>query len=143
METHVTYRHLWDGTEPGWSVLEHTEDREEVRILFAMTGPTLVEIKALRTIDPVLADTASEVLAHLRGTSYHSLGTHESMSARRMKQRCAAAGLRVEARPSRHVRRGLFNRATKHYLLIEDEAVLEAVVQEALRRGLPVIHSTA
>ena len=142
MNTALEYSHLWDGSEPGWAVLEHVEDHEELQVVFGTNGPSVGEVKALRLVNPPLASTpASVVLARLKGSTAYSLGIHESAEARRLKQRCIDANLEVEARAIRQVHRGLFNRSTKHYLLIEDDTVREAVVREALNRGLPVVHS--
>jgi len=138
------YSRLWDGSEPGWTVVRHTEDRERISVVFAQAGPTIADLKALRTIVPDLqAKTASAALADLKGHAEVLLGEFESQAARVLRKRCESAGLRVVSIPHRTTRDSLVNEQSKRLLLIEDGSLSQAVAQEALKQGLPLRHSTA
>lgn len=137
------YSHLWDGSEPGWTVVRHTEDRERLSVVFAQDGATIADIKALRTVVPELkAKAASAALAELKGHSELLLGEFESRIARAVRERCETLGLRVVSSPHRTVRDSLISEQSKRFLLIEDGSVSQAVAQEAIRQGLPLRHST-
>lgn len=138
------YSRLWDGSEPGWTVVRRTEDRERISIVFAQDGPTIADIKALRTVVPDLqAKTASAALADLKGHAEVLLGEFESQAARVLRKRCESAGLRVVSSPHRTTRDSLINEQLKKFLLIEDGPLSQAVAKEAIKQGLPLRHSTA
>lgn len=137
------YSRLWDGSEPGWTVVRHTEDRERITVVFAQEGATVAEMKALRSVDPSLqAKPAVTVLAELKGQTELSLGEFESRAARELRKRCETAGLRVVFSPCQAVNHCLINEQTKIFFLIEDHSIGEMVAEEAIRQGLPVRHST-
>ena len=136
------HNYLWDGTEPGWAVLEHTRDEAEVSVAFAVHGPSLDEVKALRSVCASLkALPASDVLKQLRGLRSFSLGVHESSVARKLRLKCESVGLKVEVRLAQELRHSLINAVTKRFLLIEDEQARKAVVADALANGLRIVHS--
>lgn len=138
------YSRLWDGSEPGWTVVRHTMDRERISVVFTQAGPTIADIKALRTVVPDLqAKTASAALADLKGRTEVLLGEFESRVARVLRKRCESAGLRVVSSPNPTTSDSLINEQSKMFLLIEDSSLSQAVAQEALRQGLPLRHSTA
>ena len=139
-----SYSRLWDGTEPGWTVVRHTEDRERLTVVFSQGGPTVAEMKALRSVDPALqAKPAAALMAELKGLAALCLGEFESRSARERRQRCDAAGLRIVCDGYQAVNHCLINEQTHMFLLIEDHLIGERVAEEALRQGLPLRHSTA
>ena len=144
MKTSEDFSRLWNGSEPGWVVVRHTEDRERLQVVFANNGgPTVPEVKALRSVIPALAkQSASEVLANLRGTSELSLGEHESSAARKLRSQCEELGLRVNGQAHQAVSHSLINELLKVYLVIEDAATCSAIAEEAIKRGLPIRHST-
>jgi hypothetical protein len=39
------FKHIWDGTQPGWVVLRHTEDRERLKVMFEL-GASIHDLKA-------------------------------------------------------------------------------------------------
>ena len=68
------YRHLWDGSEPGWTL--HRFDRTVWRITFsfASNGPSQSDIIALRKLLASLCSKPiSQVLAQLRGQAAYEL----------------------------------------------------------------------
>jgi len=120
MSANAEYSHLWDGTEPGWVVLEHTRDEAEVLVTFGVDGPTLAEIKALRSVSVALKILpAADVFKQLRGLRSFSLGVHESRVARKLLLDCQLMGLKVSDLPAQVVHRSLINTLTKRFLLIE------------------------
>jgi hypothetical protein len=134
---------LWNGSEPGWVVVRHTEDRVTLQVLFSSGGPAISEVKALRAVIPALARRpAAEVLATLKGKQEFSLPELESGAARKLRAQCEALGLRVASQGYQAVSYSLINEITKTFLLIEDAATCEAVAEEAVKRGLPVRYST-
>ncbi|MGQ8877674.1 hypothetical protein ACUTR7_09200 [Delftia sp. NA_296.1] len=142
MSANAEYSYLWDGTEPGWVVLEHTRDEAEVLVAFGVDGPTLAEIKALRSVSAVLkTSSAADVLKQLRGLRSFSLGVHESRVARKLQLDCQSMGLKVFDLPAQEVYRSLINTLTKRFLLIEDEQACRSVVADALTNGLRIVHS--
>jgi hypothetical protein len=54
---------------------------------------------------------------------------------------CQSMGLRVSALPAQQVQRSIINTLTKRFLLIEDDQTCEAVVADALAKGLRIVHS--
>ena len=142
MEAAANYSRLWNGSEPGWIVVRHTEDRQTLQVTFSSGGPTVSEVKALHTIAPVLAEMpAADVVATLKGRAEFSLGDFESMAARELRAQCAALGLRIESRGHQAVRHSLINELLKAYLLIEDPIEGKIVAEEAIKQGLPVRHA--
>lgn len=142
MSTGSKHSYLWDGTEPGWAVLEHTRDEAEVLVTFGVGGPTLDEVKGLRSVCASLKTLpAADVLKQLRGLRLYSLGTLESRVARKLQLDCESMGLEVEVLPAQEVRRSLINTLTKRFLLIEDDQACKAVVADALANGLRIVHS--
>lgn len=142
MSANAEYSYLWDGSEPGWVVLEHTRDEAEVLVAFGVDGPTLAEIKALRSVSAALKILpAADVFKQLRGLRAFSLGVHESRVSRKLQLDCQSMGLRVSALPAQQVQRSLINTLTKRFLLIEDDQTCKAVVADALANGLQIVHS--
>ncbi|WP_371184529.1 hypothetical protein [Xanthomonas sacchari] len=142
MSVNSEHSYLWDGTEPGWAVLEHARDEADVLVAFGSDGPTLDEVKALRSVCSSLKTLpAVDVLKQLRGMRSLSLGVYESRVAWKLRLNCESMGLKVEARPIQEVRRSLINTLTMRFLLIEDEQACKAVVADALANGLRIVHS--
>ena len=143
MNATTDFSRLWNGTEPGWVVVRHVEDRETLAVHFTSCTPSIPEVKALRTVAPArLGNPAAEVLASLKGKSVFSLGELESNAARRLREQCEAVGLQVVGQGHQAVRYRIINELTKVALLIENAATNRAVAEEAIKRGVPVRHST-
>jgi hypothetical protein len=143
MKIAESHSRLWNGLEPGWVVVRHTEDRARLRVMFSESGPTISEVKSLRAVIPSLAEkSAAMVLASLKEGTEFDLGDFESSAARRLRMECQAQGLRVADQEYQTVHHSLINELSKTFLLIEDTETNEAVAEEAIKRGLPVRHST-
>jgi hypothetical protein len=137
------YEYLWDGSDPGWVVCQHDEDREELRVVFAQGQPSLEEIRALRSvISEWRSRSAGEILAALRGQAGLLLGDFESGEAWALRGKCEAAGLRLERRGTHRLSYRFINKRTGRGLMIEDEMIAHAVAKEAIERGLTVSYST-
>ena len=137
------FTRLWSGSEPGWVVVRHTEDRELLEVVFHSSTASLQEVKALRTVVPALSEKpAAEVMAALKGKAKFSLGELESNAARSLRKQCETLGLRVVGQSYQAVSHSLINELSKAYLLIEDAATNQLVAEEAIKQGLPLRHST-
>lgn len=135
------YSHLWDGTEPGWVLLQVHRQTSTLAVLFDEPGATLLEIQALRRVVPEFtALPAQQAVLQLRGRWRIDLGEMESREARRLIKRLRDCGLRVEEQTLDRSGYLPFNEVSKMALLIEDEAESRAVAAEALRQGIPVRH---
>jgi|GEM_PF-5807567 len=135
------YEEIWNGTEPGWVVVRHTEDRYRLIVAFE-SGAETADLKALRQLLPELAATPISQLMALKGSRSFDLGEHESADAHRMKARFASLGLVVQATGWQLVSCGIFNENTRAYCLIEDEGIRQQVVDAAIQHGLPIREST-
>jgi hypothetical protein len=143
MSTVEDFSHIWNGSEPGWVVIRHIEDREMLQVLFASNTPSMAEVKALRAVVPALSEKpAAEILATLKGRSEFCLGELEAGAARRLRAQCEAVGLRVVSQGFQAVSHSLVNEISKVFLLIEDFATNQAVADEVIKQGLTVRHST-
>jgi hypothetical protein len=137
------FSQVWNGSDPGWVVVRHVEDREVLQVVFASGTPSPHEMRSLRAVVPALsARPAAEVSASLKGKSEFSLGELESGVARKLRAKCEALGLRVASQGYQVVSHSLVNELSKARLLIEEAAIQQAVVNEAIRQGVPVRHST-
>jgi hypothetical protein len=137
MDRFRDFKHIWDGTQPGWVILRHTEDRERLKVMFER-GASIHDLKALRAVLPALAHTPTNEMLALKGASHFDLGEHESAAARRLKALCFSQRLSVISDAYQFVGYGIFNEQTRTYLLIEDEALVRSVAAEAIRNGVPV-----
>jgi hypothetical protein len=136
MKAIENFSRLWNGSEPGWVVVRHTEDRETIRVLLSENGPTMPEVKALRTVAPAFSERpAAEVLAALRGKSEFSLGELESSAARKLHKQCETLGLQVASQGHQVVSHSIINELSKIYLLIEDAATNQAVPRRQSKWG--------
>lgn len=133
------YSHLWDGTEPGWVLLQVHRQTSTIAVLFDEPGATPLEIQALRRVVPEFtALPAQQVVLQLRGRRRIDLGEMESREARRLIERLWDCGLRVEEQALDRSGYLPFNEISKLAVLIEDEVEGRAVAAEALRQGIPV-----
>lgn len=133
------YSHLWDGTEPGWVLLQVHRQTSTLAVLFEEPGATLLEIQALRRVVPEFtALPAQQAVLQLRGRWRIDLGEMESREARRLIERLRDCGLCVEEQALDRSGYLPFNEVSKMALLIEDEVESRAVAAEALRQGIPV-----
>ena len=133
------YRHLWDGSEPGWTL--HRFDRVVWRITFSFpaNGPSQSDILALRKLLPAFrAQPISQVLAHLRGqTAYELPDELGNIDMRNLMDSASELGLQPNAEP---VDRGgyLPVHSDGSAMIIEDDDESALVAEQMLAAGVPV-----
>jgi hypothetical protein len=92
------YRHLWDGSEPGWTLVR--VDRVVWRLVFEFgeSGPTQLEIASLRTLLDEFRDIPlSTVWKRLKGLRrYEPDQQYGDNDCRTLSERAAILGLRVQ-----------------------------------------------
>lgn len=135
------FKHIWDGTDPGWVVRRHTEDREHLSVVFP-DGAELRDLKAMRAILPELASASAADVMALKGVLSFDLGEHESAIAHRLKQLCASRQLTIHSEAQRLVRYGILNELRRVYCIIEDNELNRAVAEHAIHQGVLVREST-
>lgn len=142
-ETLAKYAHLWDGSDPGWVVHGHYQHQQAVRILLPEQGVDSHFLKTLRNVLPEIAHESPAMLrARLIAADCFDCGILESRDVHDLRQKCAKAGLRMESRDRSLIRHRLVNERRDSTLHIEDEALAFMLGEEALRRGVPLRHST-
>lgn len=138
------YSYLWDGTQPGWTLTRVHRQAVSLTIHFGDRGPMLAEVKAIRAIIPAYNNrSAAEVLGELRGKPKLELGTFEIREGRHISKLCHHHGLTIEENVQDQSGYLPINELTNIALVIEDDPLLVAVSEEALRRGVPVKHIEA
>lgn len=138
------YQRLWNGTEPGWVVRRHIEDRVHLTLIFGSSGASMRDVHALRiAISKFNTQSAAETMSKIRGKPDYYLGDFESREARTIRQKCEKSGLEIREQVHQEINDLLVNEITNIALLIEDENLNRQVVQEALHHGLPTRISTA
>lgn len=139
----TNFSRLWNGTEPGWVVWRHTEDREHLTIAFSASGATIEEIKAIRAVIPEIASLPiSKAMQKLRNVREYAIGEFESSDAYILKRKCSLVGLQVSSQGFQKVSHLLYNEITRSGLLIECPIENDKVVQEAIKNGLPIREAT-
>ena len=138
-----TYNYLWDGSEPGWVILRHTEDRVSLTVVFGNDGASVKDIMALRKVVPTLAQmSASEALHDLRGIKSFGLGEFDSVEWPALDKKCRELGLTPQKTGCQHTHDLLVNEKTGQTLIIEDATLAKQVIDEAIKRGLAIRYST-
>ncbi|GAB5517732.1 hypothetical protein [Rhodopirellula baltica] len=133
------YRHLWDGSEPGWTL--HRFDRIVWRITFsfAPNGAVQSDIIALRKLLPALrAQPISNVVASLRGQASYELPEElGNIDMRNLMDAANTLGLEPHAES---IDRGgyLPVHADGSALLIENDDESKLVAERMLAAGVPV-----
>ena len=133
------YRHLWDGSEPGWTL--HRFDRTVWRITFsfASNGPSQSDIIALRKLLASLCSKPiSQVLAQLRGQAAYELPNElGNIEMRNLMDTARELGLQPNAES---IDRGgyLPVHSDGSAMIIEDDAESALVAEQMLAAGVPV-----
>ena len=133
------YRHLWDGSEPGWTL--HRFDRIVWRITFnfAPDGAAQSDLIALRKLLPALrAQPISNVVASLRGQSSYELPEElGNIDMRNLMDAAKTLGLETHAES---IDRGgyLPVHTDGSALIIEDDDESKLVAERMLAAGVPV-----
>lgn len=142
-EVFSEYAYLWDGSDPGWTVDGHIEDRAHVRILLPEKGIDADFLNALRRTFPQLAHDAPHTLrSGLEATGGFDCGTMDSTNAYALRRKCLAAGLRFDSQDRTLIRYFFINERRNAVLFIDDAMLAIRVGAEAIRRGLPSRLST-
>lgn len=135
------FTYIWDGTDPGWVVSRHTEDRECLSVVVP-DGAGLRELKAMRAVIPELAAASAAHVIALKGALNFDLGEYESAIARQLKRLCETRGLTIHSEAKQLIRYGLFNELRSVCCIIEDEELNRAVAEHAIHRGVELREST-
>jgi hypothetical protein len=135
------YGYLWDGTQPGWTLTRVHRQAVSLTVHFGDRGPTLAEMKAVRVIIPTYNNrSAAAVFGELRGKPKLDLGSFEMREGRHISKLCHDHGLTIEENVQDKSGYLPVNELTNIALVIEDDTLFLAVIEEALRRGVPVKH---
>ncbi len=133
------YRHLWDGSEPGWKI--HHIERVMWRITFAFEGdgPTECEVAAMRILlDEFRNIPAVDVWRRLRGcASYTAANEQGNIDSRSLIDAALNLGLSARAEP---IDRGGYIPVSPDgtALVIEDDEIAGQVTQKMIAAGIPV-----
>lgn len=133
------YSYLWDGSQPGWTLVRMSRQEVSLALLFVCGEPTLAEVKAVRSVVPAYkGQPTGNVLKSLKGVPRLELGTFGVREGNSLSALCREHGLVVEE--CFHDRTSYLpvNDITNRILAIEDNMINKAVQEEALRRGVPV-----
>jgi hypothetical protein len=134
------FRHMWDGTEPGWTLHHIDHVVWSITFHFLESGPTPKETLALRKLLDEFRDRPmSEVLQQLRGQSTFTLPrTLGNIEARYLTESARRLGLNVNA-DAIDRSRYLPEDSTGYAMLIEDEELAAEVARRMIAAGVPVI----
>lgn len=133
------YAHLWDGTEPGWTLRHYDWVEWKVIFRFAGNGPTLQEISKLRQLlDELRDEPVSKVWMRLRGrVSYALEYPLSNLEMRALAEKAERVGLAVSADPidfSGYVPVHADGSSVK----IKDNVIAAEVIRRMINSGVPV-----
>jgi hypothetical protein len=135
------YRYLWDGSQPGWTLVRIYGERVELALAFSAEGPSTREVMSIRKVVPTFKSMPlSEVIEQLRGQQIFMLGQFETREARTLRQSCSEEGLTVTQKVNDVPRYILANELTNRALIIDDDELAKQVHDAALRHQIPVRH---
>lgn len=130
---------LWDGSEPGWTLIRGSHTEWTITVAFTSPGATVQDVRALRLAVPEFRDqTASSVFSAVRGVA--SIVVADSVGNTTCRERLQALernGLKATAE-ARVIHWGQPMSKDQMVLLIEDEGLARAVAERMEREGLPV-----
>lgn len=133
------YAYLWDGTDPGWIILDTCQQYAEVSLVFSAQGPSLRDVADVRSTLPAYAQkTATEVWTDLKGRARLPLGTLELREARELADRCLRLGLTIEIVARDASSRLPYHESRKLALVIEDAELSESVCRTAIEHGVRI-----
>lgn len=133
------YRHLWDGSEPGWTLHRVEHIAWSVSFSFSETGPTPSEIVALRKLlDEFRNSSMPAVLQQLRGQSTYMMPYElGNIEMRQLVDSARELGLEVKAES---IDRGGYLPVSSegHALIIEDDDISAQVKERMIAAGVPI-----
>ncbi len=138
-ELMAQYSYLWDGTED-WVLAKHVHRHRRLRIRFSGKRPTVSELSAIRKLlEHHRHVPPAELRSMIEDTGELDLGCIAPARATKVLDRANDLGLHITATDASVTSYLPINRTTKDALLIDDDELNETVVQEMLKRGVPVI----
>lgn len=133
------HRHLWDGSEAGWTLHQFNRLAWRISFPFSPDGPTQSDIVALRKLLPELRSTPiSNVLDELRGRmSYDVPDELGNIDMRDLMDAANKLGLQPKAES---IDRGgyLPVHTDGGAMIIEDDDIAALVAERMLAAGVPV-----
>jgi hypothetical protein len=133
------FRHLWDGSETGWTLHHYNRMEWTVTFQFGNDGPTLGEISAMReTLDHLRNQPVKSIWNKLRGMPTYSLPeTLSNLEMRWLIDKADRASLRTSVVPAD--RSGYLPvNIDGSAMIIEDDRLAEKVAQRMIAAGVPV-----
>ncbi len=138
-EIMAQYSHLWDGTED-WVLSKQVRQAKRLKITFSGKRPTASELSALRKVlEQHRHVPPAKIRSMIEDTGEMDLGCFAPARATEIVNGANKLGLDITVTDASVTSYLPINRTTKDALLIDDDELNEAVVQEMLKRGVPVI----
>ena len=136
------FKHIWDGSDPGWTLHHYRHSESTITFHFLESGPTSSEILALKKLLDEFRDRPmSEVFQELRGQSTYTLSrTLGNIESRNLTEASRRLGLKVKADA---IDRSSYLpvRADGLAMLIEDDEEAAEVARRMIAAGVPVIEA--
>jgi hypothetical protein len=136
------FRHMWDGSEPGWTLHHYHRSESTITFHFLESGPTSSEILALKKLLDEFRDRPmSEVFQELRGQLTYTLSrTLGSMESYRLTEAARRLGLNVKVDA---IDRSSYlpEHSDGYVSLIEDDELAAEVARRMIAAGVPVIEA--
>ncbi|WP_315386469.1 hypothetical protein [uncultured Stenotrophomonas sp.] len=135
------YAYMWDGSQPGWTMLRIEEHHVHLALLFAPSGPTVREVAEVRSLVPALSELpAAQCHAALKGQARVPVGRFDCLEAEKIVETFTERGLWIEMTSedaSGYLPR---NELTGEVLIIEDNDLAQAVSVRAIAEGVRINH---
>lgn len=133
------YQYLWDGTE-NWVLSRLLVSWYALRLQFEEAGPTKAEIFALRKLLSDFRDKSwQEVTTELTGIPYYEIPFRSFDRMQELDKRAKQLNLKTSQHNHRVVSYLPMSSDEKSGLLIEDDALNDAIIKKMLDAGVPVI----
>ncbi len=138
-EVVTQYSYLWDGSED-WVLSKHVHQGTRLKIKCSGKRPTVSELLAIRRLlEQQRHVPPAELRSMIKDTGELDLGNIAPARATEVVNRANDLGLHIIATDASVTSYLPINRTTKDAMLIDDDELNERVVQEMLKRGVPVI----
>ena len=138
-EVVTQYSYLWDGSED-WVLSKHMHRAMRLKIKCSGKRPSVSELLAIRKLlEQHRQGPPAELRSVIKDTGELDLGNIAPARATEIVNRANDLGLHIIATDVSVTSYLPINRATKDAMLIDDDELNERVVQEMLKRGVPVI----
>lgn len=136
------FKHMWDGSDPGWTLRHYHDSESTITFHFLESGPTSAEILSLKKLLDEFRDRPmSEVFQELRGQStYTPSRTLGNIEARHLTESARRLGLNVKVdRIDRSSH--LPVHSAGYASLIDDDELAAEVAKRMIAAGVPVIEA--